>query len=172
MVETDPLTKGDGPADNDCMEERASVSDPAASRILELIAKLPEERRELADLWSMSEDELRGRLVSDDPVPLDMLCEAADVLNVPSVYLAGQTDDYGFAVALRIGAMETTEAPEELLGVAGVLLANLKLLDVWQGPTPRPLDDMDAVRTGYHREDGRLTAARVRAVLGLSLIHI
>lgn len=152
----------------ECVGEAVFVSDSAASRILALVERTPGAADQLAAAWQVSVADLLARLRADDPVDVDELFDAADVLQVPSAFLAGEAGaSRGFAVALRVGAMAQVEAPLAALEVAGRLLEHLQLLDLWQGRAANPLADMDVAASGLFKADGLNTAARVRAVLGL-----
>ena len=144
------------------------MSDSAALRILALVERIPDSAVPLAALWGVGVEDMLTALRSGAPIDREQLFDAADVLGVPSAFLAGVPGaSRGFAVALRVGAMADVAAPTAALERASTLLEHLQLLDLWQGRAANPLEGMDVAATGYAKNDGARTAARVRTVLGM-----
>ncbi|WP_445186990.1 ImmA/IrrE family metallo-endopeptidase [Pseudonocardia sp. Cha107L01] len=104
----------------------------------------------------------RHQLTPSDLVAL------SDVLEVPATVLSGQVPiNRHLGVSLRLGALQSTEAPNAALQYAEKLLQYQALLDSWLGRVSNPLANVSMSTDPLYVRAGEVSAARVRD--GLSL---
>ncbi|MEV6979926.1 ImmA/IrrE family metallo-endopeptidase [Sphaerisporangium sp. NPDC051017] len=99
---------------------------------------------------------------------LSDLVTAADILDVPVTYLTGQSSGEGnLAVSLRLGQAQESGVPVQALQYADMLLRQLRLLDLWQGPQLSVLDGLGLDHSHMRKEAGQRSAGKVRDALAL-----
>jgi len=139
-----------------------------ARRIALLLERSPQAKAALAQALVLPPSKLADVLKGHGELSLSDLVTAADVLDVPVTYLAGQLDsDHSLAVSLRLGHAQQSGAPEQALAYAHTLIRRLVLLDLWQGAQPGALDEMGLDYSDLFKEAGQRTAGKVRDALEL-----
>ncbi|MER6574705.1 ImmA/IrrE family metallo-endopeptidase [Nonomuraea sp. NPDC001023] len=147
---------------------RQEVPRSPGGRIAQLLERSPQASGVLAQALSLSSESLAQMLRQPEGLSLSELVTAADVLDVPVTYLAGQTDGaHSLAVSLRLGQAQESGVPERALQYAHMLIRRLTLLDSWQGRSPGALDELGVDYSPLYKEAGQRTAGKVRDALGL-----
>ncbi|MFI6797611.1 ImmA/IrrE family metallo-endopeptidase [Streptosporangium canum] len=147
---------------------RQEVPRTPGSRITQLLQRSPQAADVLAQSLSLSSQSLAEVLRQPEGLSLSDLVTAADVLDVPVTYLAGQTDEaHSLAVSLRLGQAQESGVPEQALQYAHMLIRRLTLLDSWQGIMPGALDELGVDYSQLYKEAGQRTAGKVRDALNL-----
>ncbi|MET9250274.1 ImmA/IrrE family metallo-endopeptidase [Nonomuraea sp. NPDC003709] len=147
---------------------RQEVPSTPGGRITQLLEHSPQAANPLAEALSLSLESLAELLRQPEGLSLSDLVTAADVLDVPVTYLAGQTDgSHSLAVSLRLGQAQNSGVPERALQYAHMLIRRLTLLDSWQDMRPGALDELGVDYSALYKEAGQQTAGKVRDALGL-----
>ncbi|MGW2214041.1 ImmA/IrrE family metallo-endopeptidase [Nonomuraea sp. NPDC001684] len=147
---------------------RQEVPSTPGGRITQLLERTPQVANPLAEALSLDLESLAELLRQPAGLSLSDLVTAADVLDVPVTYLAGQTDgSHSLAVSLRLGQAQESGVPERALQYAHMLIRRLTLLDSWQDTRQGALDELGVDYSSLYVEAGRQTAGKVRDALGL-----